>query len=94
MGNQQHKWRVAHLDANDTKSYSDFVTWFEQAYHANNEPDGMAMFSHNDSNGFQTALSITPQSVPYCPFSDSWDESETPPSFGFVGWVAGDSKMR
>lgn len=94
MSAQQYKWRIAYLSANDAKSYNDFVTWFEQAYQANNRPTGMAMFSHNDSTGFTTAVSITPQSVPYCPFSNNWSESAMPPNYGHAGWVAGDVQMR
>jgi len=45
------KWRVAHLDSNDVKSYEDFVAQFKQAYATNNKPAGMAMFSHTDSVG-------------------------------------------
>jgi len=67
-----------------------FVAWFEQAYQANNKPTGMAMFSHNDSSGFTIGVSVTPQSVPYCPFSSEWSESATRPDYGHAGWVAGD----
>jgi hypothetical protein len=94
MNGQQYKWRIAHLSPNDATSYNDFVTWFEQAYQANNKPTGMAMFSHNDSTGFTIGVSITPQSVPHCPFSSDWSESATRPDYGHAGWVAGDVRMR
>ena len=86
------KWRVAHIGG-DAKSHDDFVAAFERAYKANNEPDNMAMFSHNDSFGTLMAVSITPQSVPYCPFSADWSEAENPCDYGLVGWVAGDPKL-
>jgi hypothetical protein len=94
MSDQQYRWRIAHLSANDEKTSADFVARFEQAYKANNEPDGMAMFSHNTAKGVQIALSITPESVPYCPFSDGWDESATRPRLGYIGFVAGNTRLR
>ena len=88
------KWRIAHLAA-DAQSYNDFVAAFEQAYRANNEPKFMAMFSHVDSLGTLMAVSITPQSVPYCSFSSDWEEtSKSPLDFGYVGWVAGDVQLK
>lgn len=88
------KWRVAHLGGN-VQSYNDFVGAFKQAYEANGKPDYMAMFSHVDSLGFLMAVSITPQSVPYCPFSLDWSEPIKPPTdFGHIGWVGGDDRSR
>lgn len=89
------KWRIAHLRANDTKSHDVFVSQFKQAYQASGKPDGMAMFSHTDSFGALMAVSITSQSVPYCPFSDDWSEPGNPPTdFGNLGWVAGDVRLK
>lgn len=86
----EKEWRVAHLGGNN-KSYHDFVFAFEQAYEANGRPDNMAMFSHVDSLGILMAVSITPESVAHCPFSNDWSASNKPPlDFGNVGWVAGD----
>jgi hypothetical protein len=88
------KWRVAHLGDTDKRSYDEFVAAFERAYEANNKPEGMAMFSHNDSLGHLMGVSITPQSIPYCPFSADWAEDSNAAVFGNVGWVAGDVRLK
>ena len=87
------KWRVAHI-ANDASVERQFVSDFENAYKTNGQPSGMAMFSHTDSVGKLFAISITPESVHYCPFSANWDERDSPPNFGFAGWVAGDERLK
>jgi hypothetical protein len=40
------------------------------------------------------AVSITPQSIPYCPFSANWSEIANPGDFGAVGWTAGDVRLK
>jgi hypothetical protein len=87
------KWRIAHI-ANDPKVHDEFVEIFTRAYEANNKPAGMAMYTHNDSLGGVMAVSITPQSVPYCPFSANWSEIANPGNFGAVGWTAGDVRLK
>jgi len=69
---------IAHLAAGDTNSYDQFVSDFEHAYAVNNHPNGMSMFSHHDSYGTLMAVSITPESIPFCPFSADWSESKKP----------------
>jgi hypothetical protein len=54
----------------------------------------MAMFSHTASLGQLMAVSITPQAVPYCPFSETWEERDTGFDFGFRGWIAGDERVK
>ena len=89
------KWRVAHLSPNDVTSHDQFVSQFQRAYQANGNPKNMAMFSHNDSFGTLMAVSITPESVPYCQFSGDWSEQDKSPfDFGNVGWVAGDESLK
>ena len=88
-------WHVAHIGSNDTATHDKFVADFKQAYANNNQPKGMAMYSHTDSFGKLMAVSITPASIPFCPFSANWSEQSKPPSdFGHVGWVAGDERLK
>jgi hypothetical protein len=87
------KWRIAHLSDPNTEVV--FVAKFNEAYKANDKPADMAMFSHNDSFGTLMAVSITPESVQYCPFSLNWYEQHKAPfDFGNVGWVAGDERRK
>ena len=72
--NTPEKWRVAALGAKDAKLLEAFVDLFTSAYEANNKPDNMSMFTHNDSFGTVMGVSITPQSIRYCPFSGNWIE--------------------
>jgi hypothetical protein len=92
MSNDQ-KWRIAHFGEDDQLE-KQFIAAFEQAYLSNGKPKNMAMFSHVDSLGRRMALSITPESNPYCPFSADWDEWISPTDFGNLGWVAGDKSVR
>lgn len=87
------KWRIAYL-ANDVKVHGQFVDLFRRAYEASSKPEGMALYTHNDSFGAVMAISITPQSVPHCPFSSSWSEVPMPGDFGLIGWTAGDERLK
>jgi hypothetical protein len=91
--NTPEKWRMAAL-ANDANLLEAFVDLFTSAYEANNKPDNMAMFTHNDSFGAVMGVSITPQSIPYCPFSVNWIEITNPGEFGLVGWAAGGVRLK
>lgn len=87
-------WRVAYI-GNDPKAEKQILTQFESAYEANNKPDGMVMYSHSDSYGKLAAVSITPESIAYCPFSADWTEQDKAPfDFGNAGWVAGDPRLK
>lgn len=90
----QQEWRVAHIGSNDTASHDKFIADFKQAYANNNQPKGMAMYNHTDSDGKLMAVSITPVSVPFCAFSENWSKQSKRPDFGFVGWIAGDGSLK
>jgi hypothetical protein len=67
---------------------------FKRIYEAESNPNGMALFSHA---GGTPALSITPESVPYCASLFAllrWDECDNALTYGLVGWVAGDERLK
>jgi hypothetical protein len=91
------KWRVVYFSDGESASKWErqIVPEFERIYAAENKPEGMALFSHN-AVGAQ-ALSITPKSVPYCESLFAlipWEEAENPLTFGMVGWVVGDERLK
>lgn len=88
------QYRIAHLGGN-RELYNEYVSDFKGAYEAHGKPEGMAMFSHsNTEDGTLMTVSITPQSVPYCPFSVTWEEKPEPRPLGNVRWVAGDIRLK
>src|SRR5690349_7068497 len=85
-----YKWRIAHLGGN-RELFDELISKFNQAYKAYGNPAGMAIFSHGDTQtGRLMTVSITPEAIPYCPFSDGWEEHIGPQPFGNMEWVAGD----
>jgi len=91
------KWRIIYFrdGGSASKRERQIAPEFERIYTAENKPEGMALFSHKA--GSMYALSITPKSVPYCASLFSlvpWDESDNALSFGIVGWVAGDERLK
>jgi len=90
------KWRIVYLDGESMSSLENrIVSEFKRIYAANNEPERMALFSHYTHPG--VALSITPQSVPFCaslPFFDRWEESGDTREYGNVRWHAGDKRIQ
>jgi hypothetical protein len=92
--NNLSKWRIAHLGGSRV-AYHECVSSFKRAYEASSKPEGMAMFSHSDTGtGRLMTVSITPQAVPYCPFSTAWEEMNEPQPLGNVEWVAGDVRLK
>ena len=86
------KWRI--LYGVDAKLHDELVEAFNRVYEANSKPDGMAMYAHCDSFGSLMGVSITPKSIPHCPFSANWSEIEHHGEFGNIGWAAGDERLK
>jgi hypothetical protein len=57
------KGRIAYLGSVERETR--IVAEFNESYVAAGEPDGMALLSHYIRDGL-SALSITPESIPYC----------------------------
>ena len=90
------KWRIAHLSSDAHDLYRQIISEFERVYTVENKPEGMALFNHT-IDGMLKAVSITPKSVPYCAplFALApWEESEDTRGFGFVGFDAGDERLK
>lgn len=91
------KWRIIYFSdgVSASKWEQQIVPEFERIYTAESKPEGMALFSH--SAGSTYALSITPKAAPYCTSLLAllpWAESDNAHSFGIVGWVAGDERLK
>lgn len=72
------------------------IAEFNRRYLAEGEPGGMALFSHYAGEHLR-ALSITPESVPYCASlftMAEWSEYDRSLPLGAVGWEAGDRRLK
>ena len=81
---------MLHLSGESRAVRDEQLSNFQRAYEANNRPENMAMYSHNDSDGRFLGLSITPESTSYCPFASGWSEV----IIGNSSWVAGDPRLK
>jgi len=89
-----NKGRIAHLGSVELESR--IIAEFNRIYFAEGQPERMALFSHYVDE-HEKALSITPESVPYCAslFSIAeWSNYDRKWPFGAVGWEAGDQRLR
>ena len=91
------KGRIAYLGSVEQESR--IITEFNRRYDAAvaaGKAEGMALLNHYISEHLK-ALSITPESIPYCASLfkiAEWSEYDTMRPLGAVGWVAGDPRMK
>lgn len=88
------KGLIAHLGS--VQLEPKIIAEFNRIYVHEGKPERMALFSHYVDE-HQKALSITPESVPYCASLltiTEWSEYDRNRPFGAVGWEAGDQRLK